>query len=86
MISRSRPSVGWLVTVGVLANFIFRGVVAAGISTALIVAVIHPPTAVWIVLLIALTIAVSLIELRREAPQWFAWLVGRAARGHDSQP
>jgi hypothetical protein len=84
--SRSRPSVGWFVAVGVLANFVFRGVVAAGISTALIVAVIHPPTAVWIVLLIALTIAVSLIELRRETPQWFAWLIGHAARSQDTQP
>lgn len=85
MTFRSRPSVGWFVAIGVLANFVFRGVVAAGIITALIVVVIHPPTAVWIVLLIALTIAVSLIELRREAPQWFAWLVGRAAHSQDSE-
>ena len=85
VMSRSRPPVGWIVAVGVLANFLFRGVVAAGISTALIVEFIHPPRPVWIFFLIALTIAVSLIELRREAPQWFAWLVARAARSHDSK-
>lgn len=78
MISRARPPVGWLVALGVLANFVFRGVVAAGIITALIVASVHPSRPIWILTLIVLTIIVSLIELRRGAPQWFAWLVGRA--------
>gem|GEM_PF-6873067 len=85
VISRSRPPVGWLVAIGVLMSFVFRGVVAAGISTALIVEFIHPPRPVWVLSLIALTIVVSLVELRRYAPQWFAWLSGRTFQGHDSE-
>jgi hypothetical protein len=84
VLSRPRPLVGWLVAVGVLASFIVRGVVVAGIITALIVAFMHPSHPIWILMLIALTIFLSLIELYRSAPQWFAWLVGHQPQSRDS--
>lgn len=84
MVSRPRPPVGWLVTFAVLTNFVFRGVVAAGIVTALIVAFVRPSHPIWILMLIALTIFASLVELRRSAPQWFAWLIGRTLQSRDS--
>jgi hypothetical protein len=67
-----------------LASFIFRGVVAAGIITALMIASVHLPGPIWILMLIALTIFVSLVELRCSAPQWFAWIIGRTPQSRDS--
>ena len=84
MLSRPRPPVGWLIAVGVLASFILSGVVVAGIITALIVAFMHPPHPISILMLIALTIFLSLVALYRNAPQWFAWLVGRQPQSRDS--
>ncbi|HTB49602.1 MAG TPA: hypothetical protein VK701_01370 [Solirubrobacteraceae bacterium] len=84
VLSRPRPPVGWFVAVGVLASFVLRGVVVAGIITALIVAFMHPPHPISILTLIALTIFLSLVELYRSAPQWFAWLVGRQPQSRDS--
>lgn len=86
MLSRPRPPVGWLIAVGVLASFILSGVVVAGIITALMVTSVHPPHSIWILMLIALTISVSLVELRRSAPQWFAWLIGHTRQDRDSDP
>jgi hypothetical protein len=84
VLSRPRPPVGWLIAVGVLASFILRGVVVAGIITALIVAFMHPPHPISILMLIALTIFLSLVALYRSAPQWFAWLVTRQPQNRDS--
>jgi hypothetical protein len=84
VLSRPRPPVGWLIAVGVLASFILIGVVVAGIITALIVAFMHPPHPISILMLIALTIFLSLVALYRSAPQRFAWLVGRQPQTRDS--
>lgn len=75
---RPRPPVGWLVAGGVVGWFLLRGLFGAGVLTAAVVAVVHPATPVWVVLFVVLTVALGLLDLRRGAPQWFAWLRGRS--------
>jgi sulfite exporter TauE/SafE len=75
--ARARPPAGWIVAVGVLASFALRGAFLGGIATALTVVALHPSATVSIVFFLILMVALGLVELRRNAPQWFAWLLGR---------
>jgi hypothetical protein len=78
--SRPRPPVGWLVAGGVLGSYLLRGAGAAGVLTAIVIVVVSPATLVSIVLFVVLTVGLGLLDLRRDAPQWFAWLRGRSPR------
>ena len=76
----SRPPIGWLATIGVFAWYGFVAVVGAGIFTALLVAALRPPAAVWIPAWIVLALALGALNLHHDAPQWFAWVRGRDPR------
>lgn len=76
----SRPPVGWLVAVAVLAQFTVLGVIAASVATALIVVVVMPSEPVWITLLVVMSLTCTAVSLRRFAPQWYAWLLGRLSQ------
>ena len=81
---RPRPPVGWIVTASVLGYYVLRAALGAGIITALTVVALHPSGAVWIPLFITLTGMLGLLDLRHNAPQWFAWLRGRLPQRPES--
>jgi hypothetical protein len=59
--------------------------ICAGVFTALLVAALHPSAAVWVAVWIALTVALGAFQMRRQAPEWFAWACGRdPRRSHSS--
>jgi hypothetical protein len=56
---------------------LLRGLRLSGLLTAIFVAAERPPAVLWVPLLLVLTVAVALIDLRSEQPKWYDWLRGR---------
>jgi len=73
---RARPDAGWLVAIAALGSYALFAVVLAGCLTAAVVAVFQPPTLVWVALLLALTVSLTVLGLRRYSPDWYSWLLG----------
>jgi hypothetical protein len=78
---RARPEVGWLVAVAAVGSYAVFAAVLAGCVTAGAVAIVQPPTLVWVVLLLALTAALTVLGLRRYSPDWYSWLMGSTPDG-----
>lgn len=59
----------------------FRAIFGAGLVTAVLMGVIHPPVLVVLLSLIVLTAIMGLIDMHQTLPDWFAWFRGRPPRG-----
>jgi len=42
------------------------------------VVILNPTTPIWMAVWIALTLAFTLLALRRFSPDWYGWLLGRS--------
>ncbi len=79
----SRPPVGWLVAIVVVCMHLFVAFMAAGFLTVAVVATLEPPEAIWVGLLVTLSLAFTRLGLRNYSPEWYTWLRGRPARRSD---
>ncbi|MFZ1153278.1 MAG: hypothetical protein WAN93_00065 [Solirubrobacteraceae bacterium] len=76
---RRRPKVPPSQIVQVIGWVGFRGLAAAGVLTALLVAALHPAAPIWIATWILLSVLLSTLDMRQTLPHWFAWFRGRPA-------
>jgi len=84
MLRRPRPSAGWAAAFNVLAAYLWRGAWVAGVVTAIVVATMRPPVAVWLTLWLVLAVLVAVALMRQSSPKWFAWMIGRDPDPPDS--
>lgn len=73
---RWRPRVPPSQVVYVIGWVGFRGLVSAGVFTALLVVALHPPTAIWIATWVLLSVLLATLDMRQMLPRWFAWFRG----------